>query len=88
MSQAELARRLNVSRSAVNAWENDRAYPQNSIGALEHVLGISLTDGNAPPPPREASEGELDEAISHARETLNRLIAMRDGDGDDDSKAS
>lgn len=44
MSQEELAAKLRVSRSAVNAWERDRAYPRNRIGALEEILGISLTD--------------------------------------------
>lgn len=43
MSQKQLAEALGVSRSAVNAWENDRAWPQNSIGALEQILGVSLT---------------------------------------------
>lgn len=42
MRQSDLAKALGVSRSAVNAWINDRAYPQASIGALEEVLGISL----------------------------------------------
>lgn len=45
MSQEDLARLLGVSRSAVNAWERDRAYPRNSIGALEEILGISLDGG-------------------------------------------
>lgn len=48
MSQKELAAELGVSRSAVNAWENDRAWPQNSIGALEEVLGVSLTGAAGP----------------------------------------
>lgn len=48
LSQADLAYALGVSRSAVNAWENDRAYPQSSIGAIEEVLGIRL-DGEPEP---------------------------------------
>lgn len=43
MSQADVADALHVSRSAVNAWVNDRAWPMNSIGALEDLLGIDLT---------------------------------------------
>ena len=43
MDQVQLARALGVSRSAVNAWINDRTYPLNSVGALEDVLGVSLT---------------------------------------------
>ena len=42
LDQAALASQLGVSRSAVNAWINDRAYPRNAIGALEDVLGVSL----------------------------------------------
>lgn len=40
--QQDLADKLGVSRNAVDAWENGRAYPKRSIGALEAVLGISL----------------------------------------------
>ena len=45
MQQADVARALGVSRSAVNAWVNDRAYPPNSIGALEERLDVDLTGG-------------------------------------------
>lgn len=54
MSQAEAAEALGVSRSALNAWENDRAWPRNSVGALEQLYGISL--GGEPP-------AALDEAL-------------------------
>lgn len=47
MSQAELAEALGVSRGAVNSWENDRTYPQSSIGALEEVLDVDLTSDAA-----------------------------------------
>lgn len=50
MSQAEAAAALGVSRSALNAWENDRAYPRSSIGAIEELYGISL-DGEPEPEP-------------------------------------
>jgi transcriptional regulator with XRE-family HTH domain len=43
MDQADVARALGVSRSAVNAWVNDRTYPLNSIGALEELLDVDLT---------------------------------------------
>jgi transcriptional regulator with XRE-family HTH domain len=42
MDQIQLARALDVSRSAVNAWINDRAWPMNRIGALEDLLGIKI----------------------------------------------
>lgn len=49
MSQEDVARALRVSRSAVNSWENDRAYPRNRIGALEEVLGVDLSQPDADP---------------------------------------
>lgn len=50
MSQAEAAAALSVSRSALNAWENDRAYPRSSIGAIEALYGISLDSEPEPEP--------------------------------------
>lgn len=44
MSQAQLARALEVSQKTIDNWEHDRRYPRSAIGALEAVLGISLTD--------------------------------------------
>jgi transcriptional regulator with XRE-family HTH domain len=41
-TQQRLADEVGVSLRAVGDWENDRAYPRSSIGALEDVLGISL----------------------------------------------
>lgn len=49
MTQQQVADLLGVSRTSVDAWENDRAYPRNSIGALEEVLGVSLGGEAAPP---------------------------------------
>jgi transcriptional regulator with XRE-family HTH domain len=49
MDQNQLARTLGVSRSAVNAWINDRAWPQNSLGALEDILGVTLNSDTSPP---------------------------------------
>ena len=48
-SQQEAADRLGVSRSALNAWENDRAYPRSSIGALEDLYGIVIDTEPRPP---------------------------------------
>jgi transcriptional regulator with XRE-family HTH domain len=50
MSQQELADKLGVSRSAVNAWERDRSYPRSSIGALEDILSITIDDEPAAAP--------------------------------------
>lgn len=69
MSQDDLAAAIGKSRSAVNAWENGRAYPCNSIGALEAVLDLDLTgDGDQPPAiTRSLTErlARLDAALSN-----------------------
>lgn len=62
MSQKDLAAALGVSRSAVNAWENDRAWPQNSIGALEDILGIAV-DGAAAPDDELAPEDDWEAEV-------------------------
>lgn len=52
LRQEDVARQLGVSRTTYDSWENDRAYPRSSIGALEDVLGIDLTSE----PPRQLHE--------------------------------
>jgi transcriptional regulator with XRE-family HTH domain len=42
LDQIQLAEALEVSRSAVNAWINDRAWPLNRIAALEDLLKIKI----------------------------------------------
>jgi len=60
MDQAELAAALGVSRSAVNSWINDRAWPMNSIAALEDVLGIKIPrEAESPEPPVDETERQL-----------------------------
>ena len=71
LRQWQLAEDLGVSRSAVNAWVNDRAYPQSYvIVPLERRLGIKLpaaVNGQLPAPaaaqvpadPRERSVWDL-----------------------------
>lgn len=78
MSQQELADRLRVSRGAVNSWERNRTYPQSSIGALEDILGIRLTDGEGPDPDPvnpepELSVEELAEQMAQLTEQMTRL---------------
>ena len=46
MSQQKLADLLHVSVRAVSDWENDKAVPRSSKGALEKVLGISIYGGD------------------------------------------
>jgi transcriptional regulator with XRE-family HTH domain len=73
MDQIQLARALDVSRSAVNAWINDRAWPMNRIAALEDLLGIKIPrtleeqqeasaapgNGAAPRPPADPQERKV-----------------------------
>jgi transcriptional regulator with XRE-family HTH domain len=74
MSQAEAAEALGVSRSALNAWENDRAYPRSSIGAIEELYGISLDDE---PEQRPAvPPGLLREIMNTEGLTMERRLAV------------
>lgn len=75
MTQAEAAAALRVSRSALNAWERDRSYPRNSIGAIEELYGIDLDD---------APEPEPEPAIPRS---LHREIMATDGLTDDERQA-
>lgn len=74
MTQGDLAKLLGVSRSAVNAWENDRMYPQGSIGALEEILGISLGDDNGDEPAAPSRSAE--EALERAQREIDALRQM------------
>ena len=58
-TQADLAKEVGVSRASVDAWENDRTYPRNRIGALEQVLGIRLDDT----PDTSVPSGPLDDLL-------------------------
>jgi len=58
-TQQQLADAIGVDRKSIDNWENDRTYPRSSIGALEELLGVSLT-GAAPelPPLVEAHKDD------------------------------
>jgi transcriptional regulator with XRE-family HTH domain len=43
LTQQELADRLGVNRATVSMWERGRQLPQRTEGAIEAVLGISLS---------------------------------------------
>ena len=84
MSQKQLAAALGVSRSAVNAWENNRALPQSSVGALEAELGCSLDDAApAAPDPME----ELRAAMRRVEELTAQIIDQEKGGTSDHRKA-
>lgn len=57
MRQEDLAARLGVAPSTVANWERGKSYPVRYLGALEAVLGVSLTDEE----PQPELELELDE---------------------------
>jgi transcriptional regulator with XRE-family HTH domain len=67
-TQQQLAEALVVSRNTVDAWENDRAYPKSSIGAIEEVLGISLTD-----------DGQADIISPRLRKIIEEELSAEDG---------
>ena len=90
-TQRQLADALGVSRSAVNAWETDRAYPQSSLGALEDVLGISLGDEEPAEPGDETARlrREVEQLKAEARawrELMAQELARR-GKGNEDPEA-
>lgn len=63
-TQRELAKAVGVSRATVDAWENDRSYPRNRVGALEEVLGISLSGTSGPAPDIPVRQpGPLDDLL-------------------------
>jgi transcriptional regulator with XRE-family HTH domain len=68
LSQEELAAKVGASERAVNDWENDRRKPRNRIGALEEVLGVSLT--GEPGEPETATPEEIERLREHIREVL------------------
>jgi transcriptional regulator with XRE-family HTH domain len=79
MSQAEAATALGVSRSALNAWENNRAYPRSSIGAIEELYGIVIDGDPEPQEPDLPTPEELDRLREHIREVLGeRAPAVQD----------
>ena len=43
-TQRQLAEALDVNIKSVDNWENSRTLPKNRLGALEQVLGVSLTE--------------------------------------------
>ncbi len=68
LSQEELASEVGASVRAVNDWENDRRKPRNRLGALEEVLGVSLS--GEPEEPDTATPEEIEELVAHVVEVL------------------
>jgi transcriptional regulator with XRE-family HTH domain len=88
LTQQQLAEKLGVDRATVSAWERGKQYPDRNEGAIEAVLGISLTAApEAPPDPQEEAlrdlgkdrGGFLDEAEVGRLLDAYRLDAYRQG---------
>lgn len=62
MRQQDLAAAVGVSRTTVDAWENDRTWPKNRLGALEELLGISV-DGSQGHGPELVAEDEWEAQV-------------------------
>lgn len=79
LSQPDLAAMVGASVRAIGDWENDRTRPKNRLGALEEVLGVSLTDEPkpfAPATPDEAAIWAMDRFSEDERRTL--IEALRE----------
>jgi transcriptional regulator with XRE-family HTH domain len=77
-TQRDLAEAVGVSRASVDAWENNRTYPRNRIGALEEVLGVSLNGTPAVAPDSIVATDEWERSVLDDRyldaETKRLLI--------------
>jgi transcriptional regulator with XRE-family HTH domain len=76
LSAAQLARRIGVQSSTIQAWESDRSQPRaNRLSMLAGVLNVSLSwllhgIGTAP---SEEDEMELNESVALQLDRLKRL---------------
>lgn len=76
MSAAQLARRLGVQTSTLQAWEADRSQPRaNRLSMLSGVLGVSLSwllhgVGSAP---AEDDASAMETGLTHQLDRLKRL---------------
>lgn len=50
-TQRQLADALGVNIKTVDNWENGRTSPRNSVGAIEEILGVDLSEEQPEPPP-------------------------------------
>lgn len=80
MSQAELAKRLQVSASAIGMYEQGRRQPAaDTLVALGGVFGVSvdyLLTGQVSEPERQT----VDTLVSHAMETAQAALNRRSGE--------
>lgn len=67
LRQQDVAEKLGVSRATYDAWENDRAYPRSSIGALEELLEVDLSGA------RNGQQPEAPEIPEHLQRKIDAL---------------
>lgn len=81
LDQNQIASALGVSRGAVNAWLNDRAYPMNSLGALEELLGVTFDD-DGEDAPQEVTTDVLKDLVKQLSDRVDRVEReLRRGQG-------
>ncbi|MCR8723033.1 helix-turn-helix domain-containing protein [Frigidibacter sp. ROC022] len=79
LTTADLARRLGVRDTTVQAWENDQADPRaNRVQMLAGVLNVSLMwiltgEGPGVAPPREEAEPERPQGLDELRAEIRAL---------------
>ena len=66
----QLADALGVNVKSVDNWENGRNAPRSSVGALEDVLGISLSGDDS----RTLTKEELEERLQRAERAFRAEI--------------
>lgn len=74
-TQRQLADRLGVDRKTVDNWENGRSRPRSSIGAIEQVLGISLTEGARPATELAEREERLTAELDYLSRRFEQVTA-------------
>ena len=85
LDQNQVADALGVSRGAVNSWINDRAYPMNSLAALEELLGVSFDRETSAAPASDASLEDKVDRLQRELAELWRIVGDRDPKGNEDN---
>jgi transcriptional regulator with XRE-family HTH domain len=83
LDQSQVAAALGVSRNAVNAWMNDRAYPMNSLGALEDLLDVTFDEEPAAPARGGSLEERFDDLQRQFNELRRHVFGQEPGKGED-----
>lgn len=91
-TQQQLADALTVSVRTVNDWENGRTQPRNSVGAIEHVLGIRLDGRQEAEPISDALRAQIHrelgpEAARRVIGVLEGTLIVRPADGQEERQA-